>query len=281
MKRKLLIFTVVLSFLLTLTSCSLIYSLIPVGDGEKQLSDISNKENNSDISDDTQNPDSPDNTQDQDISNDTQGANAPNDEQSPDTQTEDSITDTLLEQGFEKVSDTYANTERSVEELLQALRDGEPMTDSSGADYASLPQTFSEDPTETELLKGTTVQFSDEPWEENKTVESFNIDDFTAEMTPEEKAEWNEMMSKTEEDWAAEIAEMEAAMKELVNSMNEEPEDVNGEDDYTSDLSNIDIPDMDEIRQQIEDALEELPDEYKDMFGDLGELGDIFGGLTP
>ncbi|MBQ3257741.1 MAG: hypothetical protein IKC03_00910 [Oscillospiraceae bacterium] len=191
------------------------------------------------------------------------------------TKMTDAALEALLAQGFEKVSDDEeeaAETERTVEELLQMLADGTPMQDSSGADYSTIPQTFSVDLTEMAQLQGTTVQFSEEPWETDKTVEEFDMEDFTAEMTPEEKAEWDEMMSKTEEDWAAEIAAMEAEMEELTNSMN----DFGGDDTYdTGDLGDVEIPDMGDIQQQIEDAMKDIPDEYKDMFGDLGGLGDL------
>ena len=151
------------------------------------------------------------------------------------------------------------------------------MTDSSGADYGTIPQTFSVDLTEMAALQGTTVQFSEEPWETDKTVEGFDMEAFTAEMTPEEKAEWDEMMSKTEEDWAAEIAEMEAEMEEMVNSMNDSGGD---DDDYdTGDIGDIEIPDMDDIQKQIEDAMKDIPDEYKDIFDGLGDLGDLEGLL--
>ena len=191
------------------------------------------------------------------------------------TKMTDAALEALLAQGFERVSDgeEAAETERTVEELLQMLSDGVPMTDSSGADYGTIPQTFSVDLTEMAALKGTTVQFSEEPWETDKTVEGFDMEAFTAEMTPEEKAEWDEMMSKTEEDWAAEIAEMEAEMEEMVNSMNDSGGD---DDDYdTGDIGDIEIPDMDDIQKQIEDAMKDIPDEYKDLFGDLGGLGDL------
>ena len=191
------------------------------------------------------------------------------------TKMTDAALEALLAQGFERVSDgeEAAETERTVEELLQMLSDGVPMTDSSGADYGTIPQTFSVDLTEMAALKGTTVQFSEEPWETDKTVEGFDMEAFTSEMTPEEKAEWDEMMSKTEEDWAAEIAEMEAEMEEMVNSMNDSGGD---DDDYdTGDIGDIEIPDMDDIQKQIEDAMKDIPDEYKDLFGDLGGLGDL------
>ena len=192
------------------------------------------------------------------------------------TKMTDAALEALLAQGFEKVSEEEeeaAETERTIEELLQMLKDGVPMTDSSGADYGTIPQTFSVDLTEMAALKGTTVQFSEEPWETDKTVEGFDMEAFTAEMTPEEKAEWDEMMSKTEEDWAADIAEMEAEMEEMVNSMNDSGGD---DDDYdTGDIGDIEIPDMDDIQKQIEDAMKDIPDEYKDLFGDLGGLGDL------
>ena len=191
------------------------------------------------------------------------------------TKMTDAALEALLAQGFERVSDgeEAAETERTIEELLQMLKDGVPMTDSSGADYGTIPQTFSVDLTEMAALQGTTVQFSEEPWETDKTVEGFDMEAFTAEMTPEEKAEWDEMMSKTEEDWAAEIAEMEAEMEEMVNSMNDSGGD---DDDYdTGDIGDIEIPDMDDIQKQIEDAMKDIPDEYKDLFGDLGGLGDL------
>ena len=191
------------------------------------------------------------------------------------TKMTDAALEALLAQGFERVSggEEAAETERTVEELLQMLKDGVPMTDSSGADYGTIPQTFSVDLTEMAALQGTTVQFSEEPWETDKTVEGFDMEAFTAEMTPEEKAEWDEMMSKTEEDWAAEIAEMEAEMEEMVNSMNDSGGD---DDDYdTGDIGDIEIPDMDDIQKQIEDAMKDIPDEYKDLFGDLGGLGDL------
>ena len=193
------------------------------------------------------------------------------------TKMTDAALEALLAQGFERVSDgeEAAETERTVEELLQMLSDGVPMTDSSGADYGTIPQTFSVDLTEMAALKGTTVQFSEEPWETDKTVEGFDMEAFTAEMTPEEKAEWDEMMSKTEEDWAAEIAEMEAEMEEMVNSMNEGSGDTDSGDDYTGDIGDIEIPDMDDIQKQIEDAMKDIPDEYKDLLGDLGGLGDL------
>ena len=193
------------------------------------------------------------------------------------TKMTDAALEALLAQGFERVSDgeEAAETERPVEELLQMLSDGVPMTDSSGADYGTIPQTFSVDLTEMAALKGTTVQFSEEPWETDKTVEGFDMEAFTAEMTPEEKAEWDEMMSKTEEDWAAEIAEMEAEMEEMVNSMNEGSGDTDSGDDYTGDIGDIEIPDMDDIQKQIEDAMKDIPDEYKDLLGDLGGLGDL------
>ena len=193
------------------------------------------------------------------------------------TKMTDAALEALLAQGFERVSDgeeeEAAETERTIEELLQMLSDGVPMTDSSGADYGTIPQTFSVDLTEMAALQGTTVQFSEEPWETDKTVEGFDMEAFTAEMTPEEKAEWDEMISKTEEDWAAEIAEMEAEMEEMVNSMNDSGGD---DDDYdTGDIGDIEIPDMDDIQKQIEDAMKDIPDEYKDLFGDLGGLGDL------
>ena len=192
------------------------------------------------------------------------------------TKMTDAALEALLAQGFERVSgeeEEAAETERTIEELLQMLKDGVPMTDSSGADYGTIPQTFSVDLTEMAALQGTTVQFSEEPWETDKTVEGFDMEAFTAEMTPEEKAEWDEMMSKTEEDWAAEIAEMEAEMEEMVNSMNDSGGD---DDDFdTGDIGDIEIPDMDDIQKQIEDAMKDIPDEYKDLFGDLGGLGDL------
>ena len=192
------------------------------------------------------------------------------------TKMTDAALEALLAQGFVKVSEEEeeaAETERTIEELLQMLSDGVPMTDSSGADYGTIPQTFSVDLTEMAALQGTTVHFSEEPWETDKTVEGFDMEAFTAEMTPEEKAEWDEMMSKTEEDWAAEIAEMEAEMEEMVNSMNDSGGD---DDDYdTGDIGDIEIPDMDDIQKQIEDAMKDIPDEYKDLFGDLGGLGDL------
>ncbi len=196
------------------------------------------------------------------------------------TKMTDAALEALLAQGFEKVSgeeEEAAETERTIEELLQMLKNGVPMTDSSGADYGTIPQTFSVDLTEMAALQGTTVQFSEEPWETDKTVEGFDMEAFTAEMTPEEKAEWNEMMSKTEEDWAAEIAEMEAEMEEMVNSMNDSGGD---DDDYdTGDIGDIEIPDMDDIQKQIEDAMKDIPDEYKDIFDGLGDLGDLEGLL--
>ena len=208
------------------------------------------------------------------------GGDTPSDPSATDNRAVTKMTDAALEallaQGFEKVSEEEeeaAETERTIEELLQMLKDGVPMTDSSGADYGTIPQTFSVDLTEMAALKGTTVQFSEEPWETDKTVEGFDMEAFTAEMTPEEKAEWDEMMSKTEEDWAAEIAEMEAEMEEMVNSMNDSGGD---DDDYdTGDIGDIEIPDMDDIQKQIEDAMKDIPDEYKDLFGDLGGLGDL------
>ena len=208
------------------------------------------------------------------------GGDTPSDPSATDNRVVTKMTDAALEallaQGFEKVSEEEeeaAETERTVEELLQMLSDGVPMTDSSGADYGTIPQTFSVDLTEMAALQGTTVQFSEEPWETDKTVEGFDMEAFTAEMTPEEKAEWDEMMSKTEEDWAAEIAEMEAEMEEMVNSMNDSGGD---DDDYdTGDIGDIEIPDMDDIQKQIEDAMKDIPDEYKDLFGDLGGLGDL------
>ncbi|MBQ4599715.1 MAG: hypothetical protein IJB19_07355 [Clostridia bacterium] len=194
------------------------------------------------------------------------------------TKMTDAALEALLAQGFEKVSDDEeeaAETERTVEELLQMLANGTPMQDSSGADYSTIPQTFSVDLTEMAQLQGTTVQFSEDAWVTDKTVEEFDMEDFTAEMTPEEKAEWDEMMSKTEEDWAAEIAAMEAEMEELTNSMN----DSGGDDSYDTgdqgDLGDVEIPDMDDIQKQIEDAMKDIPDEYKDMFGDSGGLGDL------
>ena len=187
----------------------------------------------------------------------------------------DTALEALLAQGFEKVSEeeAAADTERTVEELLQALRDGEPMTDSSGAEYAAKAQTFSVDLTEMAALQGTTMQFSEEEWVTDKTVETFDMEDFTAEMTPEEKAEWDEMMSKTEEDWEAEFAGMEAEMEEMVNSMNE------GSEDYSADTGDVEIPDMDDIKQQIDEAMQNVPDEYKDMIGDMDNLEELLGGL--
>ena len=192
----------------------------------------------------------------------------------------------LVEQGFEKVEKTETK-ERTVEELLQALKDGEPMKDSSGADYSAMPQTFSTDLTEAAQLQGTTIQFSEEPWETDKTVEEFDMEAFTAEMTPEEKAEWDEMMSKTEEDWAAEIAAMEAEMEEMTNSMNSS----GGDDTYdTGDLGDIDdveMPDMDEIQKQIDEALKqaqeqlgdiEFPEGYDVQIPGNIDIGSILGG---
>ena len=198
------------------------------------------------------------------------------------TKMTDAALEALRAQGFEKVSEEEgeaAETERTIEELLQMLKDGVPMTDSSGADYGTIPQTFSVDLTEMAALQGTTVQFSEEPWETDKTVEGFDMEAFTSEMTPEEKAEWDEMMSKTEEDWAAEIAEMEAEMEEMVNSMNEGSGDTDSGDDYTGDIGDIEIPDMDDIQKQIEDAMKDIPDEYKDIFDGLGDLGNLEGLL--
>lgn len=197
------------------------------------------------------------------------------------TKMTDAALEALLSQGFEKVSakeEEAAEAERTVEELLQALRDGEPMTDSSGADYGTVPQTFSVDLTEMAALKGETVQFSEEEWVTDKTVEPFDEEAFTAEMTPEERAEWDEMLSKTEEEWAAEMTEMEAEIKQMVNSMNSSDGDASID---TGDIGDLEIPDMGDIQQQIEDALGALPDEYKDLFGDLGSLGDLsdLGGL--
>ena len=196
------------------------------------------------------------------------------------TKMTDAALEALLAHGFEKVSEEEeeaSETERTIEELLQMLKDGVPMTDSSGADVGAKPQTFSVDLTEMAAIQGTTVQFSEEPWETDKTVEGFDMEAFTAEMTPEEKAEWDEMMSKTEEDWESEIAEMEAEMEEMVNSMNDSGGDY---DDYdTGDIGDIEIPDMDDIQKQIEDAMKDIPDEYKDIFDGLGDLGDLEGLL--
>lgn len=240
--KKITIFVLALALTLTLTSCSLVDSILGIFNKES-----SSGEDNRAV-----------------------------------TKMTDAALEVLLSQGFEQVSEEEeeaAETERTVEELLQALRDGEPMTDASGAEYAALPQTFSVDLTEMAALQGTTVQFSEEPWETDKTVEEFDMEDFTAEMTPEEKAEWDEMMSKTEEEWAAEIAAMEAEMKEMAGSMNEGSGDTGGgDDDYPGDLGDVEIPDMDDIQKQIEDALKDLPDEYKDLFGGGIDIGSLFPG---
>ncbi len=236
--KKITIFVLALALTLTLTSCSLVDSILG----------IFNKESSS--------------------SEDNRAV----------TKMTDAALEALLAQGFEKPSEEEADSdERTVEELLQALRDGEPMTDASGAEYGALPQTFSVDLTEMAALQGTTVQFSEEPWETDKTVEEFDMEDFTAEMTPEEKAEWDEMMSMTEEDWAAQIAEMEAEMEEMVNSFDDM--DTGEYSENPDDLEDLEIPSAEDIQKQIEDALNELPDEYKDLFGGLGDLGGLLGGL--
>ncbi len=238
--KKITIFVLALALTLTLTSCSLVDSILGIFNKES-----SSGEDNRAV-----------------------------------TKMTDAALEVLLSQGFEQVSEEEeeaAETERSVEELLQALRDGEPMTDASGAEYGALPQTFSVDLTEMAALQGTTVQFSEEPWETDKTVEEFDMEDFTAEMTPEEKAEWDEIMSMTEEDWAAQIAEMEAEMEEMVNSFDDMDTGEYGEN--PEDLEDLEIPSAEDIQKQIDEALEGLPDEYKDMFGDLGDLGGLLGGL--
>ncbi len=177
---------------------------------------------------------------------------------------------TLVEEGFEKV-EKKETKERTIEELLQALKDGEPMQDSSGADYFTIPQSFSEDPAEAELLNGTTVQFSEEPWETEKTVEELDMEALTAEMTPEEKAEWDEMTSMTEEDWKAMLSETEAGIEEMINSMNEDSGTY--EDGYTGDypdMEEAEMPDMSDIQKQIDDAMQNLPEGF--------DISSILGG---
>ncbi len=176
----------------------------------------------------------------------------------------------LVEQGFEKVEKKKSG-ERTIDELLQALKNGEPMTDSSGAEYSTMPQTFSTDLTEVAQLQGTTVEYSEEPWETEKTVEEFNMEDLTSQMTPEERAEFEELMSMTEEDWEAMISEMEAEIEEMVNSMNE---DSGG----YSDMSDIEMPDMEDIQKQIEDAMQNLPEEYEGLFSEDFDISSILGG---
>ncbi len=183
----------------------------------------------------------------------------------------------LTEQGFEKV-ERKKTEERTIDELLQALRDGETMTDSSGAEYSKMPQTFSTDLTEAAQFQGTTVEYSEEPWETEKTVEEFNMDDLVAQMPPEERAEFEEMMSMTEEEWEAMISEMEAEIEEMANSFGDDGSS-NYEGDYTyPDTDGIEMPDMADIQKQIQDAMNNLPEGYEELIPDGINIASILGG---
>ncbi len=186
----------------------------------------------------------------------------------------------LVEQGFEKVEKRSA--ERTIEELLQALRDGEPMTDSSGAEYSVMPQTYSVDLTEMAALQGSTVEYSEESWETEKTVEEFDMELLTAEMTPEEKAEWDEIMSMTEEDWERMISEMEAEIEEMRKSFSEDSLGDDTSFEYPAysdleDLENIELPDMEDIQKQIDDAMQNLPEGFESLFPEGFDISSILG----
>ena len=177
----------------------------------------------------------------------------------------DKAAEALTDQGFEAVEPAEP-PQRTIEELIQAVKDGEPMTDGTGAPYASmvtpedgiLPSLGG-----AALAGGETVAFSDEPWEDKTVV----AEDWKAQLSEEERAGFEEMEAMTEEDWQAMIAETEAMVEEF-----ESMDDLEGmEDGWEGDYEDFpgpegfEMPDMDEL---------DIPDEYRQYllegFGGIG-----------
>lgn len=177
----------------------------------------------------------------------------------------------LEAQGFEVVSGEPAALE-SVEELFAACRDVEKY----GGMAISEEWAATGVPTLGDLAAledaGETVPFSDDPWEE-KTVEETDI---TANMTPEEKAEWEEFQNT---DWEAMAAETEELVAGFQSMGGEDLENAGG----GSGTEDIDMDDLqrqlDEAERQAKEELENLPPEYHQYLPEGFDINDPLGGM--
>lgn len=190
----------------------------------------------------------------------------------------------LLSQGFVLEDNSY--TGPTMEELMEQVFNTE------AAYAAAEPSKFSPDLEEMAALQGETVEFSDEPWE----AKGVELHDITEHMSPEEKAEWNEFAEMTAEDYEAMVAETEAMIAEFGELdglvQQEDGSWVMDESAFygfggEADGGMSDMPDEDELQQQIDDALAqaqeelegmELPEGYEDLLGGL-DLVSLLEGL--
>ncbi|MBQ3034364.1 MAG: hypothetical protein IJD28_08275 [Deferribacterales bacterium] len=117
----------------------------------------------------------------------------------------DAQLDALMGQGFQLAVKEPAMKDMSINELNQALQNKEPLTDSTGAPYEHMPVTYSSEVPEMVDPGSQTAAFTDEPWDERTVVDA----DMTENMTPEEKAEFDEFMNT---DW-------EAQSNEIINNI--------------------------------------------------------------
>ncbi len=148
---------------------------------------------------------------------------------------------------------------RSVEEW-EAIFDGQ-------ADYDNAPAPVEAEPPAPVAIEGAeggytggtkTITFDETKLGEDTGVEVW---DWKAEMTPEELAEYEEFENT---DWEAMIAEMEAEANRSSDEIDTQP----GE-----------MPDMEDIQQQIDEALEgvELPEGFEQYLPGDFDLGSLLG----
>ena len=175
----------------------------------------------------------------------------------------DKAVQALTEQGFQ-AAEPAQSPQRTIEELIQAVKDGEPMTDPTGAPYASMAAEAPALPSmgEGAAPRGETVIVPDEPWETEKTVE---VTDWKAQMTPEARAEFEEMENMTEEDWNAMIAETEAMMEEFETM---DMGDVEGD----GDLEDFEAPGLEDFEMPDPDGVD-IPDEYRQYLPEGFDMG--------
>ena len=178
--------------------------------------------------------------------------------------------ETLLEQGFQLVPEPepYNPTEA---ELIEALF-------ADNAFYDEPPSNFSPNLTEMAEMKGETVPFSTEPWEDQGVV----IHDLTENMSPEDKAAWQEMKDMDE----AELQAMQAEYDEAMAGFEDMGELVQLEDGTWTVEGVEDMPSEDDLQQQMDEALKEaqkelegveLPEGYEDLLGGM-DLSGLLGG---
>lgn len=180
----------------------------------------------------------------------------------------------LQEQGFEVVEQESEPAPVDVDALCAALFDVSAMTDSSGAPVSTLPESegIPVNLGDAAKSKGETVPFSDEPWEE-KGVE---VVDFTAMMTPEERAEYEAM------DWEAMTAEMESMVDGFADMGEGDFENYGGDTGGTEGMNDADIQQqlddaMEQARQELEEF--EIPEGYEEYFPDDFDPNDLLNDL--